>query len=147
MSNSQVSMKKVVFGLFLIFLATANCFAQTSDLAKIESVITNLYFEGWMTGDTTKIGQAMHASCHLKFYRDGQFTDISRADYLSRFKPKAKEEGTFGRIMSVDITGNIASAKCELETPKALFTDYFNLLRVGETWYIVDKISTRVDKK
>lgn len=140
-------MKNFFLNLLIIFSATAHCYAQTSDWAKIESVITNLYFEGWMTGDTAKIGQAMHTSCHLKFYRDGQFTDISRADYLSRFKPKTKEDGTSGRIISLDITGNIASAKCELETTKALFTDYFNLLRISETWYIVDKISTRVDKK
>jgi hypothetical protein len=138
-------MKKLWLSAVALMVAAA-CLAQTSDLSKIESVITNLYFEGWMTGDTAKVGKAMHSTCHLKFYRDNQFTDLSRAEYLSRFKPKAKEEGTYGRIMSLDITGNIASAKCELETPKALFTDYFNLIRMGDTWYIVDKISTRVDK-
>ncbi|MBK8429451.1 MAG: nuclear transport factor 2 family protein [Lewinellaceae bacterium] len=37
-------------------------------------------------------------------------------------------------------------AKYELETPKALFTDYFNLIKTNEGWFIVDKISTRVDK-
>jgi hypothetical protein len=49
--------------------------------------------------------------------------------------------------MSLDITGNIASAKCELEIPKAIFTDYFNLIKTNEGWFIVDKISTRTDKK
>jgi hypothetical protein len=99
-----------------------------------------------MTGDTAKVGKAMHATCHLKYFRDNTFNDISRADYLSRFKPQAKKEGVEGRIVSLDVTGNIASAKCELETPKALFTDYFNLIKTDAGWLIVDKISTRTDK-
>ena len=140
-------MKKIlVTSLLLLMAATANLQAQTEDKTQIETLIKDLYFEGWMTGDTTKIGKAMHATCHLKFYRDGVFTDLSRADYLSRFKPRNKEAGVSGRILLVDVTGNIATAKCELETPKALFTDYFNLIKTGEGWFIVDKVSTRVDK-
>ena len=140
------NMKKILLnGLFLL-VAIATVQAQTDDKKQIETLITDLYFEGWMTGDTTKIGKAMHATCHLKFFRDSTFSDISRADYLSRFKPRAKEVGTEGRIVSLDITGNIASAKCELETPKALFTDYFNLIKTNDGWFIVDKVSTRVDK-
>lgn len=132
--------------LVLLFSACSALRAQTDEKARIETVIHDLYFEGWMTGDTAKIGQAMHATCHLKFFRDNTFSDISRADYLSRFKPRPKEAGTEGRMISLDITGNIASAKCEIETPKALFTDYFNLIKTNEGWFIVDKVSTRVDK-
>jgi aldose sugar dehydrogenase len=138
---------KKIFALLLVFtFLTVKVYAQNTDKTLIESVIKDLYFEGWMTGDTTKIGKAMHATCHLKYYRDNTFSDISRADYLSRFKLRAKEAGTEGRIVTLDITGNIASAKCEIETPKAIFTDYFNLIKTGNEWYIVDKISTRVDK-
>lgn len=140
-------MKKILAtSLFLLMVAIADLQAQTGDKTQIETLIKDLYFEGWMTGDTTKIGKAMHATCHLKFFRDSTFSDVSRTDYLSRFKPRAKEAGTEGRIISLDITGNIASAKCELETPKALFTDYFNLIKTNEGWFIVDKVSTRVNK-
>lgn len=141
------TMKKCLVSNFLLLLLAAGLQAQTDDKTQIESVIKDLYFEGWMTGDTAKIGKAMHATCHLKYFRDSSFTDISRADYLSRFKPRAKESGVAGRIVLLDITGNIASAKCELETGKALFTDYFNLIKTNEGWFIVDKVSTRVDKK
>ena len=120
--------------------------AQENEKTMIETMIKDLYFEGWMTGDTMKIGKAMHPTCHLKYYRDNTFSDISRADYLSRFKPRQKDPGTAGRIVALDVTGNIASAKCELETPKALFTDYFNLIKTSEGWFIVDKVSTRTDR-
>ena len=139
-------MKKLLLPVWLVFLAFTSLHAQTDEKTQIETIIKDLYFEGWMTGDTAKVGKVMHPTCHLKFFRDNVFTDISRADYLSRFKPKEKTAGTEGRIVLLDVTGNIASAKCELETPKALFTDYFNLIKTNEGWFIVDKISTRVDK-
>ena len=139
--------KSLIFAFifaFIGFLPKTN--AQNTDITLIQSVINDLYFEGWLTGDTTKVGKAMHSSCHLKVYRGTEFVDINRNDYLGRFKPQAKDGVSAGRIVSLDITGNIAAAKCEIETPKAIFTDYFNLIKMGETWYIVDKISTRKDK-
>ncbi len=139
-------MKHLFFSLLLTCCAWNGAQAQTDDRALIETMIKDFYFEGWMTGDTTKVGRAMHPTCHLKYYRDSTFSDISRAEYLSKFKPRAKEAGMEGRIISLDVTGNIASAKCELETPKAVFTDYFNLIKTSEGWFIVDKISTRVNK-
>lgn len=139
--------KHFAIGFLWLLMTATNLHAQTDDKTQIETLITGLYFEGWMTGDTAKIGKAMHATCHLKYFRDNTFADVSRADYLSRFKPRAKEAGTEGRILSLDVTGNIASAKCELETAKALFTDYFNLIKTNDGWFIVDKVSTRVDKK
>ncbi|MBL7807243.1 MAG: nuclear transport factor 2 family protein [Saprospiraceae bacterium] len=139
-------MKHLFFSLLLICCACSGAQAQTDDRTLIEMMIKDFYFEGWMTGDTARVGHAMHPTCHLKYYRDSTFSDISRADYLSKFKPRVKEAGTEGRIISLDVTGNIASAKCELETPKAIFTDYFNLIKTRERWFIVDKISTRVNK-
>ena len=139
-------MKHLLLSLLLTCCAWFDAQAQTDDRALIETMIEDFYFEGWMTGDTAKVGRAMHSTCHLKYFRDNTFNDISRADYLSKFKPRAKEAGTEGRIISLDVTGNIASSKCELETPKAIFTDYFNLIKTNEGWFIVDKISTRVNK-
>ena len=133
--------------LLACLLLPVHLSAQTSDSAQIYSLIHDFYFEGWMTGDTALVGRAMHPSCHLKYFRDHSFGDISRSDYLSRFSPHPKEPGTEGRILSLDITGNIAAAKCEIEIPQAIFVDYFNLLKTDEGWFIVDKISTRMNKQ
>jgi aldose sugar dehydrogenase len=116
-----------------------------ADKTAAEATI-NLYFDGWGTGDTTKVGKAMHATCHLKFYRDGQFTDMDRATYLGRFKPRERDKNLVTRIVLLDITGNIASAKTEIITAKDIYTDYFNLVQTGEGWFIVDKVSTRTAK-
>jgi aldose sugar dehydrogenase len=135
----------------LILVITAICIcslqakAQSTTTSNIDSIQTtiNFYFDGWGTGDTTKIGKAMHATCHLKFYRDGIFTEMSRNEYLSRFKPKERLASLITRVVSIDITENIAAAKVEILTEKDIFTDYFNLIRTSEGWFIVDKISVR----
>ena len=98
------------------------------------------------TGDTGKIGKAMHSTCHLKSFRDGKFNDMNRAEYLSRFKPRPRPEGLTTRIVALDITENIASAKTEIDTGKDVFTDYFNLIKTDEGWFIVDKIAVRKSK-
>ncbi len=119
---------------------------KTADHVAIEKVIQN-YFDGWLTGDTTLVGSAMHASCHLKFVRDGKIDRRNRTQYLSGFKPRPRLENAEGRIISINITRTAAEAKIELETEKRLFTDYFNLLKEGERWYITDKVSTNIAKE
>ena len=108
----------------------------------IENTI-QLYFDGWATGDTTKVGKAMHASCHLKNYRDGKFIDYTRNQYLSLFKPHARPKNLITNIVTIDVTDNMGSAKVEISTERDLFTDYFNLMKTNEGWVIADKVSTR----
>jgi aldose sugar dehydrogenase len=139
-------MKKILFcSVFVSLLVVLSANAQNTEQSQIETTI-NTYFDGWMTGDTAKVGKAMHATCHLKVYREGVFRNLDRTQYLSGFKPHAKEAGVEGRIKMIDFKGNIASAKAEIETPKALFVDYFNLIKINDWWFIVDKVSTRFDK-
>ncbi|TAE30801.1 MAG: PQQ-dependent sugar dehydrogenase [Cytophagales bacterium] len=136
-------MKQLIVLLLLIpaFLATAQ---PQPDRAAIETVL-NQYFDGWMTGDTTRLGYAMHQSCQLKNYLENEkrLVYYSRADYLRLFRPRARDPRTSGRIVSVDITAHTAGAKIELNTAWDTFTDYFNLMRIDGRWYIVDKISSR----
>lgn len=114
----------------------------TTERQLIENTI-QLYFDGWATGDTIKLGKAMHASCHLKNYRDGKFMQYSRSEYLGLFKPHPRPANLMTNIVTVDITNNMGSAKVEIRTERDLFTDYFNLMKTNEGWVIADKVSTR----
>src|SRR6187549_2680560 len=140
-------MKNVILSLILSAIVT-HAFSQQpqSERQLIENTI-QLYFDGWATGDTTKVGKAMHASCHLKNYGNGKFTEFTRNQYLSLFKPHERPKGLNTRIVSVDITNNMGSAKVEISTAKDLFTDYFNLMKTDEGWFIADKVSTRTTHK
>ena len=109
--------------------------------AKITETI-NMYFEGWMTGDTTLLGTAMHRTCQLKNIKDDDVIIFDRATYLGFFKPRPRRQNAGGEIVSINITDDIASAKCEIHTADRLYTDYFNMMKVNGHWYIVDKIAT-----
>ncbi len=136
-------MKKTALLLSLLSACfTAFCQDIHADRSLIEQTI-GLYFDGWATGDTTKLGKAMHASCHLKNYRDGKFTMYTRNEYLGFFKPRPRPPHLQTRIVSLNITNNMGSAKVEIDTEKDLFTDYFNLMKTAEGWVIADKVSTR----
>ena len=85
---------------------------QPSERAAVEDLI-QIYFDGWATGDTTKLGRAMHSSCHLKFYREGRFTILDRATYLSLFKLHPRSKDLVTQIVGLDLTGNTGRAKAE----------------------------------
>ncbi|TAF63466.1 MAG: hypothetical protein EAZ55_13805 [Cytophagales bacterium] len=141
----MITMKRIILLMLLLVGVYSFCNAQTTEKEQIEATI-QLYFEGWLTGDTAKVGKVMHSTCKLKTYNEGVFKETSREDYLSKFKPHAKQDGFGGTILAIDITAHIASAKCVIETPKAVFTDYFNLIKINNFWYIVDKISVKISK-
>lgn len=141
-------MRLTILSFFAVLFSYSAAKAQQADVSEIQQVQVTIqfYFEGWATGDTGKIGKAMHSTCHLKSFRDGKFNDMNRAEYLSRFKPRPRPEGLTTRIVALDITENIASAKTEIDTGKDVFTDYFNLIKTDEGWFIVDKIAVRKSK-
>lgn len=133
----------------LMALCAHSTAKSQADLATEKELVTQtiqLYFDGWATGDTTKVGKAMHSTCHLKLFREGKFIDMDRATYLSRFKLHERDKDLITQIALLDITENIASAKTEIITAKDVFTDYFNLIKTDEGWFIVDKVSVRKAK-
>ncbi|MFC3563575.1 PQQ-dependent sugar dehydrogenase [Pedobacter jamesrossensis] len=140
-------MKKVILTIGMT-VGFFSAFSQNtpSERQLIESTI-QLYFDGWATGDTTKLGKAMHSSCHLKNYNNGTFIEFTRNKYLSTFVPRERIKNLSTRIVALDITNNMGSAKVEISTSKDLFTDYFNLMKTNEGWFIADKVSTRTAHK
>jgi glucose/arabinose dehydrogenase len=136
-------MQKLLIPIILFVIAVSSTAQNLSDRQQAEEVIQT-YFDGWATGDTTKIGRAMHRSCHLKNFRDGKFIDFNRTQYLSGFRLRQRPAGLTTRIVSLDITAGVGAAKTEIVTERDTFTDYFNLMRIDQQWFIVDKIATRI---
>ena len=137
-------MKNLLSVLILIF--AFNLVQAQKEEKKLIKQTIEMYFDGWLTGDTLKLGKAMHLSCNLKNIKDNQVIIIDRKNYLSRFKIRPKLANAKGRIVEINSTGIIASAKCEIETAERIFTDYFNMMKLNGEWFIVDKISTNIEK-
>jgi len=146
-----MQLKTIIF-LFALAISACGTTAQNQSTQKSPEeagirLTIQTYFDGWLIGDTTKLGKAMHTTCKLKNIKDEKVLVFDRAKYLSFFTLKEEKRKADCRIIKIDVTANIASAKCEIETPDRLYTDYFNLMKLEDTWYIVDKIATNWAKK
>lgn len=143
-------MRKVFLSIafsFLFFNANAQVSDPVNDWQLVQKTL-NLYLDGQATGDSVKVGKSFHNSWQLKYFGDGKLNIVRKADYIKGYKePHAKSPNWSGRIVFIDITNTVAVAKVEISTSKLLFTDYFNLMKTDQDWYIVDKVSTRTPHK
>lgn len=133
----------------LLVLATvAGATRVSNEEAAVRAALEH-YIQGHATGDGTHFSLVFHPESKLFWVRDGQFMQRTSADYIAGApgKPAADEAQRKRRIVSVDVTGNAASAKIELDYPNAKLTDYMSLLKVGNEWKIVNKIFTSEVKK
>jgi hypothetical protein len=121
--------------------------AQTSNAAEEAAVRAALehYLAGHATGDGKHFSMVFHPESKLFFNRDGQFATRTSAEYIAGAsgKPAADEARRKRRIAMVDVTGDAAVAKVELDYPDVFFTDYFTLLKVNGEWKIVNKTFNR----
>lgn len=132
--------------ILLFFNANAQVNETISDWHLIEKTL-NLYLDGQATGDSVKIAKSFHNSWQLKYYRDNKFNIVTKSQYIVGYKKHDKPANWSGSIVLIDITNDVAVAKVEISTSKLLFTDYFNLMKINQDWFIVDKISTRIPHK
>ncbi|MFB9077498.1 nuclear transport factor 2 family protein [Flavobacterium procerum] len=143
-------MRKVVLFIsfsFVFLNVKAQANDSENDLLLIQKTL-NFYIDGQATGDSVMVGKSFHSAWQLKYLADDKLNIVTKSQYLSGFKkPYAKQPNWSGRIISIDITNQIASAKIEISTSKLLFIDYFNLMKTSKGWFIVDKISTRTPHK
>ena len=143
-------MRKVFLFISLILLffnANAQSNDPSNDWLLIQKTL-NLYLDGQATGDSVKVAKSFHNSWQLKYFADNKLNIVHKSDYIKGYKtPYARVANWSGRIVSIDITNTVAGAKVEISTSKLLFTDYFNLMKINEEWFIVDKISTRTPHK
>jgi hypothetical protein len=100
------------------------------------------YFQGHATGDGSHFAKVFHPDAKLFWVGpDGSVMQRTSADYIKSAsgKPAADEAQRKRRILSIDITGNIAEVKVELDYPTVKFTDYFSMVETKGTWLIVNK--------
>lgn len=142
-------MRKVYAFIFLSFLsfnANAQATNTDNDLLSIQKTL-NLYIDGQATGDSLMVATSFHDSWQLKYLEDNKLNTVTKSKYVVGYKKHPKPDNWSGRIVAVDITNGVANAKVEISTAKLLFVDYFNLMKINGSWFIVDKISTRTPHK
>lgn len=125
----------------VILSGILTAFSKQSDDERAVREALEHYLAGHATGDGAHHKMVFHPEAKLFFNRDGQFATRTSAEYIagSPGKPAADEAQRKRRIAVVDVTGDAAMAKVELDYPTVFFTDYFNLLKVDGKWMIVNK--------
>ena len=116
---------------------------MSTDETEVRAALQH-YLNGHATGNADEFREAMYPKGTMQFIKDGQYTQMSLADYVARAaagpqKPAADEAKRKRRIEFVDVTGNVAIGKLVLENPDVTLTDYMELLKIDGKWQIVAK--------
>ncbi|MHA2208435.1 MAG: nuclear transport factor 2 family protein [Candidatus Thorarchaeota archaeon] len=117
---------------------------MTDEIKEIRKTV-DAYFNAVENRDFKEILESWHPEARMSFMRDGEAQSVPRSfwkDYCKR--PKDPEEQIECRLVSLDMTGDVASVKTKItrKTPEKTieFTDYLTLLRQSDgTWLIISK--------
>ena len=134
---------------FALMAITGMANAAVKDEDAIRETV-GLYLHGTSFNDQAEISQAFYTNSRL--YLDGQgdaVREMSGPEYAKLFptERKAQFNGRVGRLISVDVTGTVATAKAEILMPKqgVRYVDVFLLKKVAGNWKIVSKSAYRED--
>lgn len=132
----------------LLSLATLAAQADTSSDAAVRRTIEQHYFAAHATGSGESLRGVFVEEGRMFWAADGQLRSRASTEYINGFsgKPAADEAQRRRRILAVDVTGDVAVAKAELDYPEVRLVDYFILVRAGGSWKIVSKAFQRFPK-
>ncbi|MHA1995565.1 MAG: nuclear transport factor 2 family protein [Candidatus Hodarchaeales archaeon] len=111
---------------------------------QIKQAIMTYYHEGHVKEDPKLYEQILHEK--WKFFlhdEDGKLRVVDKIEYYSWYNPENPDMSLNWKttFKYVDVTDMIGSAKIVIENQKVRYTDYFNLMKIEDTWWIVHKIS------
>lgn len=139
-------MKTLIFCLGCLF---STSLAAQNQLAEIEAVKTvcNYYLDGGTNGDSILFSKAFSPGGQMQYMRNDTLMVVSLKDFMERTRNTGIKQNRTGKIESVQVFGNAATAKLTIEYPTFYFHDIMSLLKTKDGWKIVGKIFYREMKK
>lgn len=115
--------------------------AGDADEAAVRAALQH-YLAGHATGRGEHFDTAFHDVANLYWIDDGVLRTRTSAAYIAGAggSPAPDESERERRIAWVDVTGDAAVARIDLDYPGVFITDYMSLLKVEGEWQIVGKI-------
>lgn len=117
-----------------------------NEIAKVKEA-ANFYAKGAIKRDFEYLALGWHPQCVMFGANPENKLDGKGINFWKEALSKPIEDPNYTRtskILNVDIHGTAASAKVKtvVESSKGtiIFMDYLNLLKMGEKWWIVNKI-------
>lgn len=116
---------------------------KNTDLEKITQTVQH-YFDGMYHSDTASLKKAFDPNAFLHGYFEGRLVHLPFNDWIkqveSRPAPSKSAEAYDMKIVSVDMTDNIALVKVFDLYMGKYFTDYLSLIKVEDNWVIMNKM-------
>jgi len=137
---------KTIFLTFAILLTfNVSITAQESDYAMIGKTVS-YYLDGGTNNDFETLKKAFHETATMRFVRDGKFQSVNVIEFFQNVMKPGRKQNRKTRILSIDISGNVATAQLEIEYPTFSFIDHMGLLKIENEWLIVNKMYFRKQK-
>lgn len=136
--------------LLFITLCTIQLSTAQTEHSLVEKTLQN-YMEGssYNKLDVLESAFTKNATLYLTG-KDGDFKIYTPKEYTGFFKNKKYGEfnGRNGKVLSIEIIKDIATAKVEISGPerKWVYIDLFLLKKTENGWKIISKTATRVDE-
>lgn len=148
-------MKKGI--VLIVFTIISMSIIQAQEIKKekeaIKTVIQTAYVDGLQNnGEVKDIENGFHPGFNLLGINHDMLTKFPIYSWIESFEKRkekdpglpAKEEKITCDFLLIDVTGNAAMAKIQLNrNNNLLFTDYLQLYKFEEGWKIVSKIYFR----
>jgi hypothetical protein len=132
----------VAASFFLMAFAAVYDFGTTpNDRLAVEQT-AQLYFEGLMKYDAASLRKAFHPDARVVAALPNRYFYASFEEWVQFTKGKPPENPSeyVNQIVSIDITGNAAVVKTDLQWPKIHYIDYLSLIKIDGDWKIINKI-------
>ena len=127
-----------------LLLVLAACLLATpasaqSDVDQIRQTVS-YYLDGGTHGDFETLSRAFHPTATMRWVNgDGEYQDVNALDFFrDRMRPGPPSDRAT-RVAAIDVSGDAATARLEIEYPTFTFVDYMTLLKLDGEWKIVSK--------
>lgn len=146
MKTNFISIIVSIAALILTFtFISAPVYGQSSEL-KIRQTLTH-YIQGTSYNRPKQIEKAFHPETNLLLEKKSKpLWRVPVKQYISWFENGSVGEftGRIGEIISIDVAGNVATAKAEIIFPakKIRYTDFFLLKKLNNNWQIISKTAS-----
>lgn len=128
-----------------LLLSVGSLMAQ-SDHDAVATTL-NYYLDGGTINDFATLEKAFHPDATMQFLdREGNHKSVNAVNYFKGIMKPGPAQNRQSRITSIQINGNAASARIEIDYPNFRFIDYMNLLKIEGKWMIVSKIFHRENR-
>jgi len=135
--KNTLSIVLICFGMFF-----------TNAQTEHENITKTLmdYIEGTANGEPDRVRRAFHKDLNLYTVANDSLRVWNGQNYVGGIK-EGNKSNRIGRIVSIDIENDAASAKIEILMPdyKRKYTDYLLLLKYQGQWKIIHKSYTYVN--